>query len=71
MRRYNLSMIKSTYFGRIIHQNIINEVTIFYINLRPDLYDLKFDKDMIGNMDEISVFLNMNINGVVDKIGNK
>ena len=71
MRRYNLSIRKPTHVGRFIHQNIIYEVTKFYKNLRPDLYDLKFDKDLINNMDETPVFLNMNINGVVDKIGNK
>ena len=68
MTRYNLSVRKPTHVGRIIHQNIINEVTKYYINLRPELYAIKFDKDFKGNIDITSVFLNMNINGVVDKI---
>lgn len=42
MRTYNLSIRKPTQVGKIIHQYIINEVTKFDINLRADLYDLKF-----------------------------
>ena len=56
MTRYNLSVRKPTHVGRIIHQNIINEVTKYYINLRPELYAIKFDKDLIGNMDETPNF---------------
>ena len=66
MRTYNLSIRKPTQVGKIIHQYIINEVTKFDINLRADLYDLKFVQDLIGNMDKTPVFLNMNINWVFD-----
>ena len=38
MRSYNLSIRKPTLVGRIIHQNIINEVTKFSINLRTLSY---------------------------------
>ena len=39
MRRYNLSIRKP--------KILLMKFTKFYINLRPDLYGLKFDKDLL------------------------
>ena len=69
--RNNLSIRKPTHVGSIIHDDIIDVVNKFYINLRKDLKFMNFDKDLIGNMDETPIFFNMNINGIVERKGNK